>query len=1178
MRTIRNGFSGLAIIGGLIVLSGFIHAQVTTEQTQDSSSSVALPDSVVQIAADADGLSLVPPDQIPEVGTFWLVAGAGAPGPLPFLPLKYNPANTPIYSLGSPGQFLVDGTINTNSLSAADLDAEGNMVLELIAQIQGAQANAAEVQGRMMTMDDSFPSFPGDGGDDEGSNYYSGLMGVSMFDTNALWLEITNVANGLSYLNLHNGTNQVYAIWSTTNLVANWQVETEVWPTNGTVIPTLTPFTVWNLNRQNLFLWAEDWTGLDSDSDGVPDWWAWLYWGTQNLTDTNLDYSGNGFTFAEDYAYDVPPTVFTFSGLEVTNNYVNSSYVPAQLDVTGCPYYLAISADDTNYAADAVWNNYTSTNITIALGSTEGWHEVWFGLRGHADDPSAALWQWKRLKLDLTPPSLAIFSPSNVVSQPIIQVLGSSPEPLAGLSCDLTNAAGLFTNRMILVLDQYYDTNTFELTTNNFQIFDAELTNGVNTFTIRAVDLAGNTTVTNFSFTLVSDTTAPVITLGWPTDGAKVCSDTFTVDGWLDDPSATLTLSLTGTNGATNTFKGLVERDGRFWVENVPLTDGTNLLTLLAGDAWGNTMTTNISVVKGGLSLTINSIPGDQLNQMAVTVTGTVGDASYAVWVNGVPATVNANGIWSADNVPVTEGGTASFYATAYPPGEAPAIPQGGSGGGGAGGGSGGAGGSSANPPTPNAQNANANTDKGPGIKVLTYHNDLTSTTTPHEYSPKGLWYVDSHLNWKLASISTRAWTGTRENAGTDLTMTSTSTWPADDFPPTKLGTTISSFNGTWYNEPPPLVVQEHCEVKGKFPSGLMATIDYARSAQTTLQLFTGGKAVPKRNNLFAIRGSATRILSKLAQPPLPAGTPMEGIPSENITMGEVGQLDTNGAAWGVFPNGTTKDVTPKVVGVDYYVFGADFTKCVLTNVCYSPIPVNRDRTDLGVGEEVSLYFIPPVANTTITWNTTAGGLDTTTGSSVVFTAPSNAASATVIAKIKGADCSIDFNVLEPSGINATIRGSPDRYDPLPAVGAGMYMDVVLQPATVSFYRLEMEEPGEPTTGITGYYVNHPPPSHSGNGADVWHPVDYNNLTKGPPIDFFDHAYASVNNWPSGQWGSYTWPIHPLWRVAGDIAHTNALSGWTSQIHTLAADGTMTVEKLGHHVTRHINEYYGTAY
>ncbi|MGD0251421.1 MAG: hypothetical protein ABSC01_01850, partial [Verrucomicrobiota bacterium] len=139
---------------------------------------------------------------------------------------------------------------------------------------------------------------------DEMSPMDAGMNGLLTVDYGtSLWLEITNVSNGLVYLNLHNATNQVYAIWSTTDLLANWQVETEVWPTNQDVMP----FTVPMLERQNLFLRAEDWTGVDSNGDGIPDWWIWLYFGNLNETATNLDSYGN--TLLYDYSNGLDPNV-----------------------------------------------------------------------------------------------------------------------------------------------------------------------------------------------------------------------------------------------------------------------------------------------------------------------------------------------------------------------------------------------------------------------------------------------------------------------------------------------------------------------------------------------------------------------------------------------------------------------------------------------------------------------------------------------------------------------------------------------------------------------------------------------------------------------------------------------------------------------------------------------------
>src|SRR5208283_5016301 len=109
-------------------------------------------------------------------------------------------------------------------------------------------------------------------------------------DTNQLWLAITNLADGLAWLNLYNATNQVYAIWTTTDLLSAWNVELELWPTN----PAVMPFTLSTTNRQSLFVLAEDWTGVTHGGNTTPDWWLWKYFGMAGLTmaDTNMDNQG----------------------------------------------------------------------------------------------------------------------------------------------------------------------------------------------------------------------------------------------------------------------------------------------------------------------------------------------------------------------------------------------------------------------------------------------------------------------------------------------------------------------------------------------------------------------------------------------------------------------------------------------------------------------------------------------------------------------------------------------------------------------------------------------------------------------------------------------------------------------------------------------------------------------
>src|SRR5205823_478416 len=116
----------------------------------------------------------------------------------------------------------------------------------------------------------------------------------------------------------------------------------------------------------------------------------------------------------------------------------------------------------------------------------------------------------------------------------------------------------------------------------------------------------------------------------------------------------------------TNAMEGIVERNGCFWMEDLPLFGGTNTLSITAMDAASNIMTTNISIVQSSVDLAITNIDGD-LNDLAVTVQGTINTSGYTIWVNGVRTNISTNGTWTAENVPLNEGGTVVIQARAIP-------------------------------------------------------------------------------------------------------------------------------------------------------------------------------------------------------------------------------------------------------------------------------------------------------------------------------------------------------------------------------------------------------------------------------------------------------------------------------------------------------------------------------
>ena len=950
------------------------------------------------------------------------------------------------------------------------------------------------------------------------------------------------------------------------------------------------------------------------DGDGLPDWWEMEWFG--NLGHSSSDLDGNGNTLLQDYTANpqANPNIIQFQSIGVANNYVNTSSVAAQLTVVNYPYYIAILVDDTNLA-DAVWTAYSSANVTIPLGATQGWHGVWIGLRGYADAVSAAVWQWKRLKLDTTPPQLVITGPTNgAVNVPMIQLTGYCPEPLASISYDLTNALGRVTNQQALITDQTYSTVTWEFTTNYFQCYDVPLTNGLNIITLHARDLAGNTTMTSFCFTVnYAGKPAPVAEVDWPPPGAQVGGDDYTLVGQVDDYTATLAATLTDANGLTYNLNGVVERDGRFWVDHVPWLAGTNVVTLTITDAAGNMPTMSVTNYQSSLGLTLVSpTPGDDyLWDSSNHVYLTVDSDDCTVWMNGVELEwVDEDGYWEG-NVPVSPGGVATFNVTAYPAGEDPA------GGGDAGNGSGAG---YQNPPDPNAVVYEFNLDKPARVYVESDEQNMISSS----HTRTTLWAMDSTnpadaYYWDDSTqpgYTEQHWNDAGNDGGSSTNGTvfvqssgpgytnlclEQMAWPADLWPwLLDYGTGIfGGYCGSGPQAiPPALVVPEHCEVSDPvgptFTFGQMVGFNYSnwqgvesdqsyeRHAQTRMKLDTGGRAVPGAGSLLRITGNAQEVLLKRAVPPYYVYNPeyLQAIPPQNLQVGALGNLDTNGELWLLLPAGDP-DATVTVVsnGPDYYIFGIGATRYDLAHETFQLALANKNRSrkTVGVGEEVALGF-HPVMPTNVTWTATAGGVDTNVtswtdsagepvGNPCTFTAPSNAppsgTNATITATAGGKSLQIPFTIVPPSGLASAHIGTTE-YFPDGEAEVEMFLDpVIIAPTSVSFYRVQIYEVGEAATNITGYFTTNTPPPHDNSaGANRWFTLSEDN-------EFVDECDTG-GPWPS-PWsiGGFTWMIPVNWKVE-DNGNTNHVTGWQQNI-SIDGDGTMTLQKYERSETRTIH-------
>jgi hypothetical protein len=656
---------------------------------------------------------------------------------------------------------------------------------------------------------------------------------------------------------------------------------------------------------------------LDGSSPtGISNSWLMEYFGTLYVN-PNADYDGTGSTILQDYQQGYDPNIITFQ-LSCTNQYLKTSSASMQLTfVTGMPTYMATLVDSTNWSG-ADWIPY-NPSFSVSVGTTQGWHQIWVGLRG-LSTISQQTWAWYGVKLDTTPPLLVITNPASLnVTQPMIEVQGFCPEALASLIYSLSNASGILSNQQAFVLNQYHATNSWEFTTNTFQAFDVPLTNGVNILTFQATDLAGNVTTTNFTYTLsyAGRTNPPAVQLYWPQNGTQISGTNFTLRGLVNDLTTTLEATILGTNGVTITFDAVVERNGNFWVENLPLGGGSNVLTLTATDVASNVTTTNFTVVGSALELTMNS-DGYSLWNTATNISGNITyPASYTVWVNGVKAT-SSSGSWEAENVAMTPGGSAVFQVRA--------IANSDHGGNGTGGGGTLSYANLCNPTSATAIDAEITVDKPERSYVSQYTLNFSQSYNeldPVEYWSQ-FWSVSTEYTWSdgtggsgnlLESISADSW----PPGGPLDSLTQEVNWPATYWPNLVEGTLTASTNGIWevsFGTPPsaypPSIYLEYCDID--LPTNYIISPGFTddetfdRQAQCAMNLNTGGKGIPGVQGLFCLTGSATDLLTG------------EPIPPQNISIGSLGNLDSNSNLWIVLPSGDP-EATPRVSGKLYYTF-----------------------------------------------------------------------------------------------------------------------------------------------------------------------------------------------------------------------------------------------------------------
>jgi hypothetical protein len=329
----------------------------------------------------------------------------------------------------------------------------------------------------------------------------------------------------------------------------------------------------------------------------------------------------------------------------------------------------------------------------------------------------------------------------------------------------------------------------------------------------------------------------------------------------------------------------LVERDGRFWLENLPLQTGTNTVSVTATDAGGRVTTVNMTVLSSTVVLTMTPVPDSQLYQSEVCAQGNIAGSDCTVTVNGMMATMGDGGSWRADHVPVSPGGVATFRLVATNPSQSPVemtVAQ----------------------------------DKPPVVYVARYAMSSAMSMTGYTNDLQEPKVETFAQNWELGVGGHEDHMARKEYAGWHETTCQT-TWPADGWPPVLEGTQQIVDSGQT-NPPivvspftPPIEIGEFADVAAWESGAMCGTAHYSRRMQTVVKMFTGGKAVSGQKFLLELFGNLERVRFYWSW----ATWHMTGdgvIPGQGTIWGSMGRADAENVACRQFSGGQTVDVTPR--------------------------------------------------------------------------------------------------------------------------------------------------------------------------------------------------------------------------------------------------------------------------
>lgn len=203
--------------------------------------------------------------------------------------------------------------------------------------------------------------------------------------------------------------------------------------------------------------------------------------------------------------------------------------------------------------------------------------------------------------------------------------------------------------------------------TSNWSVGSITLQSGSNIITVTARDAAGNTSTDTLTVTYNPDTTQPLVTITTPTANSTltVTATPLSIGGTASDNIAVTQVTWSNNRGGSGTATGTTN----WTVSGVTLQSGSNIITVTARDAAGNTRTDSLTVTYNPPDttqpnvtiLTPTSNATLTTSASSTTMSGTASDnvgVTQVTWANnrGGSGTASGTTLWTTSTITLQTG------------------------------------------------------------------------------------------------------------------------------------------------------------------------------------------------------------------------------------------------------------------------------------------------------------------------------------------------------------------------------------------------------------------------------------------------------------------------------------------------------------------------------------------